>query len=1546
MKKTLLFTLFSLFVLFIGRGDNLPSNFMGVVTNNYENYFMEMVGFTLPEGKESFYATEFPSDDGHLKWGTWAEDRYVGAWQYGSEEEGFYFLYKSYKPETGEWEVIGDGDGRIALTTARNAFDATFDYVTKRLYIISQSKLYYNDLTNTMFIEVGTLTGDIKPSGIACNKASELYAICQDGGPAYTPSAAKLYKVNKTTAEATFVGNLGINIAYYGQAATFDYHTDVLYYYGSSDNSNSTMKTYSINVATGVAAEVASLGGVGFVGLTSVFYTKNVPPGKANDLSLTVDAGDNNKINLSFTIPTVDFNGITSASATKAVIYEKNALGEFSIKETINPVAPGNKINKQYTVAGEGIYTYAVEIYTATDLSSGKVMKEISNILPITLPYYDSFSMQKPNVSISIADEGSIYYAPDNGIDNSPSVAFKKGADANQLIINSLPFKKGATYLFSFKAKTTQATQDRLRYKINGVTNYTYLNIPAGGNFQEFNIDYFIAQEDQEATFTLYKHAATDADIIYVDDFRVEEVSPGTVPGKMAVPTVAVAPLGEKKATVTVTTPSVDMAGNPLTNLKGIKIEYSSSVNKENNYGFKEFPTTDIGAELQLTVDIETSPASYYFFLTAYNDDGYCYDITRTTSSVFIGEESQPKAPANIKLESAEGGKVKVSWDPVVVGNSNGYIDPTLVTYSVSYYGVESVSSTPIVEYNITETEWTTPALQTGIYTFTLRSHYKETASSNASAVRTVNKGEESHIVVANTTGSSYSSNDYPFGAYFTYGATDASGLSQMTYSVEEMGGEPMYIDEIYLFVHQSSNREEKELSYQLSLGYKDELEFENTDDFVHKDQLQVVFDGTITFNNTISTVAIPIKGFYYDATKPLLVQLAKTLDGVSSIDTYVKTTTENRGIRVKSNTDDLTLVEDPEDYTAIPNNKALMKSVPSLVVNKVTDIATISGIVTAEETGLPIENASVKIASIAGNGEKPLDIELFTDADGEYEFGILPFNAYEVTITAAGYVDYVKVLDVSSVEDISLDVELEGANKIKVEGMVKNLNDDALAGVEVIISRSSEEIERTTTAAGGAFEFMVYGSTSYTLAFSKEGMVLLTEAVQVGNVDISLEPFVLHYNVYPVLSVEAVLNDNGTATVTWTASDPAPMNGYRVYRGTSDQEFEDFELLTSTPVSGTLFVDQSLADVEYGVFKYAVCTDWYGHDISEPILSTGIEKNMTVTVTVNVKTNGASPEGAWLELFNDNYSTISDTPDANGKAVFSNVRRAETYSLKVTLPYHNDLIMPNIVVNDDMTFDTDLMVELIAAPVLGETSSIENIIEINWTIADMVDPIGFKVYLDDMLVEEFDRWDEYYVFRDVEAGERVAGLKAVFISGESDMASKTFSVEGLVKPTYLNVKVTDSDAELTWSPGGFSDPEKYEVYLDGNLVKDDVTDIKYTFTSLPNADYKAGVVAVYQNGKSEEAEITFTIDNVKMEQISSLLAAYPNPTINGKFTLEISTASSMKIYDVKGMQLMSKEFASAGKYEVDLSARQPGIYFIQIFNNEESNTIKLIYKK
>lgn len=165
-----------------------------------------------------------------------------------------------------------------------------------------------------------------------------------------------------------------------------------------------------------------------------------------------------------------------------------------------------------------------------------------------------------------------------------------------------------------------------------------------------------------------------------------------------------------------------------------------------------------------------------------------------------------------------------------------------------------------------------------------------------------------------------------------------------------------------------------------------------------------------------------------------------------------------------------------------------------------------------------------------------------------------------------------------------------------------------------------------------------------------------------------------------------------GSVLVSLKAEDPAttmaPDNGYKIYRGKMDAEFEDYDMLAT--VTEKNYIDQQWKDVEFGRYKYAVVAVWEEEDAT-PVMTNVLNKDMEMTVTFAVSSNAGSTEGAEVAMIGMNekkfYTAIAD---AQGKVVFEKVWR-DVYAFDVVLPFHEYYAVENF----DLVKDTVIKVAL-----------------------------------------------------------------------------------------------------------------------------------------------------------------------------------------------------------------------------------------------------------
>ena len=416
-----------------------------------------------------------------------------------------------------------------------------------------------------------------------------------------------------------------------------------------------------------------------------------------------------------------------------------------------------------------------------------------------------------------------------------------------------------------------------------------------------------------------------------------------------------------------------------------------------------------------------------YRSLTVDSTDPIILDILMISSAEVV---ITPVMPANFRISRTDDNKIRLEWDAVLMGwnaNAGEEVDldnPDLVTYEVRY---RTGAGAPTDEQAYGDTYFIIDELpELGVYTFGVKAVYEGEESQYTSSY-TINTIDNAQFIVADANNMGAGYDDYPFVSQ-DWEAADVSGISQTVYSVEEMGG-AMYIEELSFFITNAVN---SQLNYKISLGYKDNDSFSSSSDFVPQNMLKEVFDGILNFNSSIITV--PIDGFYYDGTKPLVMQLLKSFEGKGSIVPFVNAPAGNiwdpgynnnpdRTIKSKSTTDDISEMTDVADYP----NKAAHKGVAALVVNK--DLQTIKLSGTIKEGGeTPVSGATIKVNAIDGEGEipyKPLYAEFTATSEGEYSFEALPFNNYQVIVSALGYRSEIRTLSVSEIEDAILDISM-----------------------------------------------------------------------------------------------------------------------------------------------------------------------------------------------------------------------------------------------------------------------------------------------------------------------------------------------------------------------------------------------------------------------------------------------------------------------------------------------------------------------------------------
>lgn len=195
--------------------------------------------------------------------------------------------------------------------------------------------------------------------------------------------------------------------------------------------------------------------------------------------------------------------------------------------------------------------------------------------------------------------------------------------------------------------------------------------------------------EDGDYYIGFHTMASPYSQELTVKSMSVTEGASLTAPAPVTGLTASAADRGELKATLSMTAPDKDNAGNTLTALGHIDI-YRGDV----KIGTVDNPAP---GSCQTYTDNNAAQGDNVYKAIAVNSDGEESEAAETT--VYVGVDT-PSSPENVRL-TLEGNNAVLTWDAPAVGANGGYIDPSRLTYSV-YASIYD----GVIKEGIKDTRW------------------------------------------------------------------------------------------------------------------------------------------------------------------------------------------------------------------------------------------------------------------------------------------------------------------------------------------------------------------------------------------------------------------------------------------------------------------------------------------------------------------------------------------------------------------------------------------------------------------------------------------------------------------------------------------------------------------------------------------------------------------------------------------------------------------------------------------------------------------------
>ncbi|MDN3723956.1 carboxypeptidase regulatory-like domain-containing protein [Aequorivita sp. SDUM287046] len=170
--------------------------------------------------------------------------------------------------------------------------------------------------------------------------------------------------------------------------------------------------------------------------------------------------------------------------------------------------------------------------------------------------------------------------------------------------------------------------------------------------------------------------------------------------------------------------------------------------------------------------------------------------------------------------------------------------------------------------------------------------------------------------------------------------------------------------------------------------------------------------------------------------------------------------------------------------------------------------------------------------------------------------------------------------------------------------------------------------------------------------------------------------------------------------------------------------------------------------------------------------------------------------------------------------------------------------------------------------------------------------------------------------------------------SFDAPEGTKYVAINYLSNDSYI-LKIDDLTYERAYDHALY-----YNIYLDGELVMEEVTELTFLLEDLSAGSHIAEVEAIYETGASEKTEVIISMLGTEEHKMKEFLV-YPNPT-SGRFSLEMESQATVTIYDLNGRILYTGvKQAGTSIMEHDFAA---GTYIIQVQTENGSATKKLIF--
>lgn len=1021
-------------------------------------------------------------------------------------------------PLTGELELLGKTGYASAATGNLNAM--TFDPVGRKLYGVALNGVLYNvSMTDSTSTAIDTIRWQGQkvgyPMTLSASPSGSLFAIFSNGF---------LYKINKTDAVATLVGAVGgetVQLAY--QSATFDRLSGELYWARVGSES---IDLFKVDTLTG-QADFYSEFGLQTTGLFHQYYEDmcDVYPGPVEDLEAK---SDGLQVSFSWTNPTVNGLGEEVDCFDRIYVYRAVGMGGFTKIDSILSVPAGQKGSYTCTEQQEGYYSYGFQVVNTKGIVSGIRTTSIG-LYNFTLPYATGFEETdnntplNPDTTVKFVTDPQLVYA------GAVSVYIPT---FSRLRIAGLPFEKGTTYRLTFTARGYEL--GLVGYgtlnKPFTVKPFSTLNVRLNDNEKVYYPEVTRSLDWVNATVDVYTEVTKSCvlafstsifDEYYLDNVRIETLTPNTVPGRVSEPYVSNTGTS-LDVDVYWKNPQKTAGDENLQDLRGVIVQVATNRRfaAEDVVLSDTVKTTQIGGEMHKAYTMKRD-GYWYFRFVAFNENGVS-PMDTSISAAWIGRDTVMSYPIGLMAQNLPDGKIRLKWNKMPdKGIHGGDLDGTITGYRV----IRMTGNGESYKESITpDTVFETETLPMNYYTFSVNAIRNGKYDGDSNAIRLVGGLQGGQTVVTDiSSNAGYST--HPFNVCTEF--SNQSTVNQFIVN-RDLFKEPCIIDTLYFMISPVSIGFNQKIRIHLGT-YRKDL-FSDYGDWVAIDSLTEVFAGSLRFEKGAGILKIPVEPFYYDGKRNLLVSVIKGQQTARLDVRFIS----NPVYEYYPQIHDYHL-ETMSDYYDLTGKPVMQKGIalePVFLVNCRQNLNTIKGRVTAG--GEALAGALIEITKTETSPGMAFSQTLRSDNNGDFAFSYFPDNTYRIRVSYVGMQDFEQEIELMGGQTEELQVELIGAQKVKLAGTVIDRLKNGVPNARVALEEMKDAVAFTDANGNFAMED-IFGSTRYTVKVSHDLYQDYRTQIRLGeDAESRMDTVRLVYYPFPVGEVRAKESEDGKVVVEW----------------------------------------------------------------------------------------------------------------------------------------------------------------------------------------------------------------------------------------------------------------------------------------------------------------------------------------------------------------------------------------------------------------------------